>query len=391
MINGKKVAGIVCEYNPFHNGHKYHIEETKKQTGCEYIVCAMSGSMVQRGEAAICDKWQRAATAINNGADLVIEIPAYYVLQSAQNYAYGSVALLDALGVTDTLAFGSESGDVNMLRSIADILTDEPLEYSASLNKAMDSGLSYPAACEAALKACVNPDFKFTPNDILAVNYIKALNVLKSNITPHPIKRTTDYHSADAENNAASATAVRNMIKSGDNIAKYVPEVPATTYDMSNLSNLVLGFFRTAKAETLSDIVGMEDGLANRLISCAKSAVDYESFVNACITKRYTRHRIQRVIMCCLLGIQGNRKSDYVRILAMNDKGRELLTEIKRKSMLSIITKTADFTPDTDSMFCYDILATDIAALCCNDTDLRIASKDYTTSPYIQKKSRINI
>lgn len=385
MIDNKKVAGIVCEYNPFHNGHKYHIEETKKHTGCEYVICAMSGSMVQRGEVAICDKWQRAASAIKNGADLVIEIPAYYVLQSAENYAFGSVALINALGIVDTLSFGSESGDIDKLCSTADILTTEPAEYSASLNKAMGRGLSYPAACEVALRKCMKSDFSFTPNDILAVNYIKALNALKSNIVPCPIRRTTDYHSDYARSDMASATAVRNMINKGENITDYVPEVPTSTYDMSDLSSLVLGFFRTADADKLSDIIGMEEGLSNRLISCAKSAADYESFVNACITKRYTRHRIQRVIMCCLLGLRGRHTMDYIRILAMNHKGRELLGAIKENTTLTPVTKTADFTPSEDSMFAYDILATDIAALCSDDINLRGASKDYTTSPYVQK------
>ncbi len=384
MVNSKKVAGIVCEYNPFHNGHKYHIQETKKRTECEYVICAMSGSMVQRGEIAICDKWHRAASAVNNGADLVVEIPAYYVLQSAQNYAYGSVALLDSLGVVDILSFGSESGDCNTLRSVAEILTEEPSEYSAALNDAMDRGLSYPAACEYALTKYMKTDFGFMPNDILAVNYIKALNNLESPITPYPILRTTDYHSTDVHSNMASATAVRNMIKCGEDIMKYVPEMPAATYDMSNLSSLVLGFFRRAEAQGLSHIIGMEEGLANRLISCAKTAIDYDSFVNACISKRYTRHRIQRVIMCCLMDIKGMPDMDYIRILAMNSKGRELLSEIKKKGKLTPVTKIANFKQSPNSMFRYDILATDIAALCCKDMAQRIASKDYTTSPYVQ-------
>ena len=386
MINDKKVAGIVCEYNPFHNGHKYHIEETKKQTGCEYVVCAMSGSMVQRGEVAICDKWERACAAVNNGADLVIEIPAYYVLQSAENYAYGSVALLNSLGIVDTLSFGSESGDGDMLRKIADILTTEPPEYSASLNKAMDSGLSYPAACEKALKEYTGADFDFTPNDILAVSYIKALNELKSSITPYALLRTTDYHSDEVQSNTASATAVRKRIKNGEDIAEYVPHIPSVTYDTSDLSNLVLGFFRTARAENLENIIGMETGLANRLISCAKFSADYDNFVDLCITKRYTRHRIQRVIMCSILDIKGSPRMDYIRILAMNDKGRELLSEIKNSSNLTPVIKVADFSPNEDSMFSYDILATDIAALCSHTATLRVASKDYTTSPYVKKQ-----
>ena len=384
MIKGKKVAGIVCEYNPFHNGHKYHIEKTKEITGCEYIICAMSGSVVQRGDIAICDKWQRASIAVDNGADLVIEIPSYYVLQSAQNYAYGSVSLLDALGVADCLSFGSESGDKNLLCTVADMLTHEPEEYSSLIKDAMDKGMSYPAACEHALTAYMKTDFNFTPNDILAVNYIKAINRIKSNMIPTVIHRTNDYHATETTSDMASATAVRNMIGLGEDVSGYVPILPGDIYNISNIGSLILGFFRTVDAKSLDDIIGMEDGLANRLITCAKKCTCYRDFVDACISKRYTRHRIQRVIMCCLLSIRHERIMDYVRVLAMNDKGRELLSEIKKSCTLTIVTKTSDFAPSDNSMFQYDILSTDLAALCCTDESKRIGSKDYTTSPYVR-------
>ncbi|MBQ7900907.1 MAG: nucleotidyltransferase [Clostridia bacterium] len=384
MIDNETVTGIICEYNPFHNGHMYHIQQAKKQTNCKYVICAMSGSMVQRGEVAIFDKWQRASAAVDGGADLVIELPAYYVLQSAENFAYGGVSLLHKLGVVDYLAFGSESGSIDSLTKIADIMTNEPREYSAALKQALDRGMGYPAACECALRAASGSDFDFQPNDILAINYIKALRGIHSAIEPVAIRRTNDYHSISAMGNIASATAVRTMLADGDDISSYVPHITDTTYHARNMQSFVLGFFRTAEAQKLNCITGMEPGLANRLINCAKSNVDYDSFVNACVTKRYTRHRIQRVIMCCLLGIGGKYNMDYVRVLAMNQNGRRLLGEIKKRSNLDIVTKTADFTPTDDSMFKFDILATDIAALCCSDKTKRTASKDYITSPYIK-------
>ena len=385
LIDNKKVAGIVCEYNPFHNGHKYHIQQTKEITGCEYIVCAMSGSMVQRGEVAVCDKWHRAATAVDNGADLVIEIPTCYVLQSADNYAYGAVSLLHSLGVVDCLSFGSECGDTDTLWKVADIISHEPEEYSDALKSALSRGNGYPAACAYALSRIMGKDFEFSPNDILAVNYIKAIHKLQSTIAPVAIHRTNNYHSTDADKAISSATAVRALIADGKDISSFVPDVPDTTYHTRNIESLILGFFRTAKPEQLENITGMEKGLANRLISCAGESSGYDSFIDACSTKRYTRHRIQRVVMSCILGLMGGCSMDYVRVLALSKKGCELLAQIKKTCPLTPVTKAADFVPGANSMFRYDILSTDIAALCCDNQSQRTASKDFTTSPYVQK------
>ncbi len=386
MIDGKKVSGIVCEYNPFHNGHKYQIEQTRR-LGYDYVICAMSGSLVQRGDVAIYDKWFRAKIAVENGADLVVEIPAYYVLQSAQNYAHGAVRLLSFLGVADALSFGSESGDICRLNEISDILCNEPPIFKETLTAALKKGLGYPAACEAAIAAAMgNVHFSLKPNDILAVNYISQLKKIGSDITPIPIQRSGGYHDDEPVSSAcASATAVRKLISDGMDISSYVPDISSEEYNLHRIESLLLGSLRLADAEALNSIVGMESGLANRLISCAKSSVSLDEFFGACTSRRYTAHRIRRTVLCALLGITPSKEADYIRVLAFNENGKRLLAQIKKKSDLSVITKTADFSPDSDSIFRFDIAATDIAALCCNAPEKRKSGKDFTTSPLFVK------
>lgn len=382
MPNNKKVAAIICEYNPFHNGHKYHIDQTKNQTGADYVMCIMSGSMVQRGQIAITDKWQRAKIAVQNGADLVVELPAVNVLQSADNFAFGAVELLHAIGVVDFLSFGSETGDVEPLCHIANILNNPPDVFTNTLKEQMDIGIGYPAAVEAALSQCGVKD-KLNPNDILAVNYIKALMQLKSGIKPVAVLRTNSYHSNLPSGDVASATAVRNMLKNGEDISSFVPQIPTDIYDESRLESLVIGFFRLADAGSLRHIAGMEEGLAERMIKSAKQSTCLEQFVAGCVTKRYTAHRIRRVIMCSILGIKKGTKANYLRILASNQNGFQIISQIKQNTHIPIVTKFADFDTQCNSAAMIDILATDVASICSSVPQNRIASRDYTTSPQI--------
>ena len=380
MIDNKKVAGIICEYNPFHNGHKFQIEQTRKNTDCQYVVCAMSGSMVQRGDVAIYDKWIRSRCAIEGGADLVIELPTYYVLQSANHFARGGVELLSRLGVVDVLSFGSECADLDKLRSISQILSQEPEEFRLHLQNALADGMGYPAALQNALASVIGESLE--PNDILGVNYLAAIERLGASIEPFAIKRNVPYHDEKpSDTTNASATAIRAMIEKGESISAYVPSYnECATYDIHKIESLILGFFRLCSSDSLKNIIGMEEGLENRLISCAKKACSLDEFVESVVSKRYTAHRVRRVILSSLLGMSGERKLDYVRVLAFNEKGREILSKIKQRSDLNIITKTADSKVGADSMFEFDILATDIAALCSSDCNLKQAGRDYLTS-----------
>ncbi|MBR2404139.1 MAG: nucleotidyltransferase family protein [Clostridia bacterium] len=382
-----KTVGIVCEYNPFHNGHRYHIEKAKEISGADSCICIMSGSMVQRGEPAIYDKWQRAKIAIDHGADLVIELPAYYALQSADNFAYGAVASLNSLGVVDYLCFGAETDDLELLTKAASLMANPTEEYQSTIRAKIDSGSSYPQACEYALRKCIDitQNEFFSPNNTLGICYIAALKKLSSAIKPLCIKRANDYHSLASSDGFVSASAIRAMIASGNDYKSFAPDYSSlTSYSLSNADSYILGFFRNADAQSLTDIKGYEEGLANRVISAAKKACTSDELFNMCTTKRYTMHRIRRFCACAMLGIRGEHEPSYVRILGLGKKGSVLIKDIKKLCALPIVTKAADF--GANAMYDMDIRATDFAALCADDTAERYSGKDFLKSPYIDKR-----
>jgi len=379
-----KTVGIVCEYNPFHYGHKYHIEKSKEITGADSAICIMSGSFVQRGDVALFDKWQRAKMAIDGGADLVIELPSYYVLQSADNFAHGAIQILDKLTAVDALCFGAENGDIDSLKKCAEAIKTD--EFSSFLKAKMDEGYSYPSACEHALSMVTGFSDKelFMPNSTLGISYLSALSSLGSGIEPYCIKRDNDYHSSESKDEFLSATALRFMIKNGADYTEYAPLYEGlTTHYLEMAEIYILGFFRNAKKEDMEDIKGYEEGLFSLIVKSAKMSFDVNEFFASCVSKRYTLSRIKRFCACALLGIKGSLTPSYVRVLAFNKKGAQLLKEIKKKSPLTVVTKTADF--KDDEMFEMDIRATDFASLCSSDKDKRLCSKDFLTSPYVAK------
>ncbi|MBQ4631595.1 MAG: nucleotidyltransferase family protein [Clostridia bacterium] len=380
--------GIICEYNPFHFGHKYHINEARKISGCKNVVCIMSGSMVQRGEPAVFDKWSRAKTAIENGADLVIELPACYALQSADNFAFGAVSVLDRLGVIDALCFGAETDDISSLEAAAKITAASPEEYNEAIRERLAMGEGYPGACEYALTKLI-PDVNkdvFSPNSTLAIAYISSVLKLNSKIKPFCIKRNNDYHSDKSDDDFQSATSIRKMIANGEDYTAFAPDYSALrTYNLKNAETFILGFFRNCLTDSLKTVVGYENGLENLVINSAKRACTLEEFFSLCTTKRYTLHRIKRFCMCAILGIKKNLAPvDYVRVLAFNSVGASIIREIKEKSSLIPVTKAADYCGGSEA-FSIDVAATDFASLCCDDTSGRTCGKDFLCSPYVLK------
>lgn len=375
-----KYYGITCEFNPFHTGHKYLIEQIKSQTNAEGIVCVMSGSMVQRGDIAIYDKWTRAKAALENGADLVIELPVCYVLQSADVFAMGAVSILSSLGCSG-IAFGSECTDTNLLKKIADIKTKETQEFKISLKNALNKGMGYPAAYESALNSIlreISPN-ACMPNATLGVCYMAALNKINPHMDVHVVERIGDYHSKDISGSFASATAIRQNILSGDKRNDFSLCTSDKIYDINVISPLILGFFRMKTPEELTDIAGMEPGLAARLTEQSRISVTLEEFVANCTTKRYTSHRIRRVILCSLLGITDAPKPSYARVLALNSTGAAILKEIKENSEIEVINKITNCENKNSQYLKQDILSTDIAALCVNEK----ASRDFTNTPVV--------
>ncbi|MBQ6998691.1 MAG: nucleotidyltransferase family protein [Clostridia bacterium] len=378
-------VGIICEYNPFHNGHKHQIAQAKKLSGCDACVCVMSGSFVQRGEVAVYDKWSRTKAALENGADLVIELPAWYVLQSADVFAKGGIEILTKSSLVDAISFGSESADGDALMRCAKILTSEDAALKLQIKKIMQSGASYPAALQSAMDVIYPEisDYIKNPNDMLGVAYISAMLRCGADFKIYPVARhMAEHHSTETDGIYASSTAIRNAIAKGSDVSALIPyELSGDTYRMSNLENFILGFYRTCNADNLKNLPLIEDGFENKLISAAKQATSLDEFYQAMVSRRYTLSRVKRTVLAGIIGMDKGRECDYVRVLGMTDKGAALLKESKEKTRLPFVVKTADFTPSTNSTFEYDILATDIAALACENVKNRKSGSDFYNSP----------
>lgn len=381
------VSAVICEYNPFHNGHKYQLEQMKKNS--DAVICIMSGDFVQRGSASVYDKFTRAKAALLSGADLVIMLPCAYSLSPAEIFAFGGVSLCDSLGIVGSLYFGSECGSISELSEAAKILLGEPVEVSEKIRELLAGGISYPAARAKAFSEFIAPAVLKEPNNILAIEYIKALMRLESKINPITImRRTAGHHDVTASEGIASATAIRRFISDKEDFHDYVPENVYELYKSStpaNIENLysVLAYtLRTKSAQELSRINEVAEGLENRLKSSVYQCKSYSELAVFVKSKRYTQSKINRILLSVLLNIDKNlpkSKPEYIRVLGMNKKGMELLSEIKRKSRLPIITKTADY-KGLCASFEADILASDLYMICCGSPRFGI---DYITGPVI--------
>ena len=382
---------IICEYNPFHNGHKFQIE-TQKKSADDKIITVMSGNFVQRGRPAICDKWQRTKMALSGGSDLVIELPVVFATQSAERFARGGVTLIDKLGVADFLCFGSECQDIEKLKDIAKLILSDETEQK--INILLKKGISYPQARSEALGKEFS-DIVDKPNNILAIEYIKALCEEKSSVTPVSIKREGCNHDDDMpDGNFASASYVRNCITEETDFKSFVPQTTseilrnADVYKNTKaLDSIITYLLRTYKASDLKDIADMTEGLEYRFIEAAKECLTFEDVSQFVKTKRYTKTRIDRLLINILLNIKKDDidvSPQYIRVLGFNEKGKELLSEIKEKSSLPIITnvKDAKLCPDGENMLKKDIYATDVYMSLLGKGK---SGLDYLTSPIIIK------
>ena len=340
-----KISGIVCEYNPFHNGHKYHIEETRKN-GATHIIAVMSGNFVQRGDLAVADKFARAEAAVNCGADLVIELPVQYSIAPAELFARGAVHLLHSLGVVDELSFGSECGDVRELISAAEAL--DKIANSPKIRELTEQGSTYARAVSAVLGELYPKAAEIIsqPNNVLGVEYIKAIRHFSSDISPFTVKRAGAGHDSDDTcESFASASYIReNMAES----AEFLPEISSEiisgdTADIKRLERAILYRLRTASLEEIRNTADCADGLAERIYS-AKNAVSLDGFFESVKTKRFTMARIRRIVLSLLIGITKEdmkKLPSYGRIIALNGRGREILSLAKGKSLIPFGTSLA--------------------------------------------------
>ncbi len=380
--------GVIAEFNPFHNGHKYLIDSAKEITGADETIALMSGNFVQRGFPAIADKYTRAESAVIGGVDVVFESPVIYATGSARDFATGAVAILSATNSVDYLAFGVEDEEQNFFYEVADILADEPPEYKTLLNDNLSKGLSYPASSEKAIRKLIGSkvsDIIYKPNNILAISYLTAIKKISSSIRPVIIKRCdAGYDSIDLNGKFASATAIRNALSENKSIKEFVPKHTSKPYDEFTkhaipdstwltpfiASRIIYDRNLPPEISQLDMVMDMTPELLNRLRK-APLPIKYIELQDYLKTKNLTMSRVSRVLLHVVLGIKTedrtnsyeNGYAEYINLLAFKDSKSSMLREIADNSKLEIINKKSSFDPTSsigERMWQLDKLATDL-------------------------------
>lgn len=401
------ITGIITEYNPFHKGHYYHLESAIKDTSSDGIVCVMSGNFVQRGAPAIIDKFERSKIAVLNGVDLVLELPTFYAVSSAEYFAKGSVSILNSIGVVNNLYFGSESGDINALTEITKVLVEEPLSFKKTLKDNLNLGMPYIKAREIALKAFFEdteindiPNILNNSNNILGIEYIKALINLNSNIKPVTLKREgSSYNEKTLNASFSSATSIRENMKKNLDFNILSSHLTTETFNLlSNLkdNNYKLSFdddmFTFIKYRIISNNIlydGLKEiveGLDKKLFKEILNSNSYSELILNVKSKRYTYTKISRILTQIFLSLDFYNSNElikqeylYARVLAFNSKGKEILKLMKKTSTIPIITKVLknhsnpllEF--DINSTKAYSLLNPKVNPLC-----------DYLNHPFIK-------
>ena len=381
-----KILGIISEYNPFHLGHLYHLQKSQEIVNPDYTIAIMSGNFIERGDTAIVDKWARAEMALNNGIDLVVELPLVYSISSAENFAMGSVKILDSLNMDTTLSFGSECGDISILSNIAQVLAKEPSEYLSILNHELALGISFPKAREHAVLMYLNDIRKYAnvlseSNNILGIEYLKAIQKQKAKIKTVTIKRIgSKYNSTHLEDSFPSATAIRQAILNNENIEKYMPEISYKILKnkisknefvkgISIFEQAILYRLRTMSIEDILNLPDVSEGLENKIKKASNSCNNLANLTGLVKSKRYTMTRINRILLYALLNItkkdieESYKVSPYLRILGVNQKGKELLSKIsKSNKKIDIITSPKKFFDITKNKLLKNMLEKDMIA-----------------------------
>ena len=387
------VLGIVAEYNPFHNGHLYHLLKSKEEVKADSVIAVIGGNFTQRGEPSLLDKWCKAEMALANGADLVIELPVLYSISSAENFADGAIKILNSLKIVDSVSFGTESENLNKLNIIANTLYKEPKEYKDLLYSFLKDGKSYPKAREQALvkylKDSEYASILSSPNNILGIEYLKALKKYSSKITPINLQRIEVGHlSKDYSSEFASATAVRNLVYSNriKDVKSYIPPASYTILteelkaghfvkDISRYENIIIYNLRNMPVEKIADLPDVSEGLEHLIKKAANSCNTIEEFINIVKTKRYTETRIRRILLYSLLKITkkdmaiSKKTIPYIRVLGWNEKGKFLISKIisanPRINVITSVKKFEDINMNRNlkTMLDKDILATNIYTL----------------------------
>ena len=398
-----KVLGIIAEYNPLHNGHIYHLQSAKSQTESDYVVAILTGNFTQRGNTSLINKWEKTKVALKNGVDLVIELPTIYSISSAENFASGAIKILDIIGIVDYLAFGMENPDLTNMLKIAKTLTTEPSKYKKLLNFELDKGLSYSKSVQNAIMHfygdAAYADYFKGSNNVLAIEYLKALRRNKCKITPIGIKREKVYYNSNKIiDEFASSSGIRRLLMRSDyaDIRKVTPKysyevlmenIKNGTYvkDIQSFSNIIFYKLRNMSLEQLRNVPEVSEGLENELKNEARETNNLITFVNKKKKKRYSQNRIQRILLYILLDItikdmeMSKKVIPYIRVLGFNESGRKLLSEINWRA--NTITSVKRFEESNinkkyKTMLDIDKRATDIYTLGYQNNS--VCGLDYT-------------
>lgn len=382
-----KIAGIVAEYNPFHNGHAHHIERTRsREWGCgaTHVVAVMSGNFVQRGQPAMLPKPYRVRAALEGGVDLVLELPVPWAMASAEAFAFGAVSVLDALGCVDTISFGSECGQIDMLAKAADILLSP--RFSGLLRVYTDMGLSFPEARQRAVTEMAGnktASLLETANNTLGIEYLKALRRLGSSITPFTIHRFGAGHDEQLPvGDIASASAVRRLISAGrvENAAQFLPPCSMAMVskaiqsghcpaEIGRIERAILAALRVMTREQLAQLPGISEGLENRLYDAVREAGSFDELAERVKTRRYTMTRIHRIILAGFIGIKAGLEKQpppYIRVLGANERGVQILRRAKSGARLPLISRVSQFETlnnDARHIFSLECTAADLYGL----------------------------
>ena len=387
-----RVVGIVTEFNPFHNGHALLLERARETMGEDTaVVCCMSGDFVQRGEAAVWSKFARAEAAARCGADLVFELPLPWALSSAEGFARGGVGLLAALGVVDCLCFGSECGETEPLERAAEALLSPAL--AAELRRELESGIPFAAVTDEETARLVE-----TPNNILAVEYIRAIYELGLDLGFMTVRREGAEHDGQGEGSIRSASELRSRIAAGKSCSGFMPDAALAVFEreaergrgpvlMETLEPMLLARLRMLPDEEFSRLPDASEGLGNRLRAAVRDEPTLDGVLAAAKSKRYALSRIRRMTMCACLGVREGMAEGvppYARLLAASERGRELLRRAQDKSRIPIITKAAaarQLPRDTLSVFELGSGARDLYVLGYRAAAERRGGTDWRTGP----------
>lgn len=335
-----QIIGLIAEYNPFHNGHLYQINKIKEKYPDSIIIAVVSSSFTQRGDVSIIDKWTKTQIALDNNIDLVVELPFVYATQSSDIFAKGAIEILKRLNI-DTLVFGTESTSLDQISTVADLELYNP-EYNNLVKQYLKEGINYPTATNKAILA-LNGRKISTPNDLLALSYIKEIKKQNLHITPVNIVRTSIYHSLSSEGNISSATAIRHKNLKNEKIDNLIPYSPNLIKKISmNNYYLYLKYKILSEGIEIKKYNTLEEGIENKITKEIINANTYEELITKIKTKRYTYNKISRMLLHILTNFTKeeaqNIKIDYIRILGFNKNGQKYLNKIKKEVKLPLIT-----------------------------------------------------